>query len=364
VFVAAVAALATQLHADHSTTGLAVFAGLFVPVWWGWMGYTWYATGFDGDDPVFRVGLLAGMLAIAGVSAGVAGAASGDSETFVIAYACLFYVLAALYARTWRQATISRPLAGRLAITNALGATLWLTSLALDEDTRPLVWAAAMLFLTTTFALAPWSRSSDPFDPGHVAERYGLFTIVVLGESIVVTVAGLETGSSLAAVLVAVLGFVVAAAIWWLYFAIFRSMPVHRGVFGRFVWAQGHLLVFAGIAAAAVGVEFAVEAAAAGEPLTPADRLPLGAGLCAYMTALAAIRAANHRADWVVSMRLAVAGALLALAIAGLGLGPLTFVAIVTALLAGEAAIELARIPLRLARSQPAGRVRTRRPRV
>jgi len=38
VFVAAVAALATQLHADHSLAGLAVFAALFVPVWWGWMG--------------------------------------------------------------------------------------------------------------------------------------------------------------------------------------------------------------------------------------------------------------------------------------------------------------------------------------
>jgi len=85
VFVAAVAALATQLHADHSVRGLAVFAGLFIPVWWGWMGYTWYATGFDSDDPVFRLGLLGGMLAIAALSAGVAGAASGDSETFVIA---------------------------------------------------------------------------------------------------------------------------------------------------------------------------------------------------------------------------------------------------------------------------------------
>lgn len=103
-----------------------------------------------------------------------------------------------------------------LAFTNAFGATLWLGSLALDESTRPFMWAGAMLFLTTTFAFAPWSRSSDPFDAGHVAERYGLFTIIVLGESIVVTVAGLQTGSSVAAALVAVLGFVVAAAIWWL----------------------------------------------------------------------------------------------------------------------------------------------------
>lgn len=199
------------------------------------MGYTWYATGFDNDDAGFRVGLLAGMLAIAGVSAGVKGAASGDSQTFVIAYACLFYVLSALYTRTWWQVSPVRPLAGTLAIANALGATFWLASLLFDEGLRPVAWAAAMLFLTMTFALAPWSRASDPFDAGHVAERDGLFTIVVLGESIVVTVAGLQTGSSLTALLIAALGFVIAAAIWWLYFAIFASMPVHRGFVGRLV---------------------------------------------------------------------------------------------------------------------------------
>jgi len=61
VFVVAVAALAHQLHDDHSLTGLAVFAGLFVPVWWAWRGFAWYATGFDTDDRAFRVALLAGM---------------------------------------------------------------------------------------------------------------------------------------------------------------------------------------------------------------------------------------------------------------------------------------------------------------
>jgi len=296
---------------------------------------------------VFRAGLLAGMLAIAALSAGVAGAAGGDSETFVIAYACLLHVLSVLYGRTWLQAPEARPLAAHLGIGNALGATLWLASLALDEGARPVAWAVAMLLLIAAFALAPWSRSVEPYDPGHVAERYGLFTIIVLGESIVVAVAvaGLETGSSVAAALVAALGFVIAAAIWWLYFGIFRSMPIDRGFGSRFVWAQGHLLVFGGIAAAAVGVEFAIEAAAAGEPLELADRLPLGAGLGAYMAALAAIRRASRGADWVVGLRLAGAGAVLALAIAGLGLEPLGFVALVAALVVGEAAIELTRAP-------------------
>jgi low temperature requirement protein LtrA len=148
-----------------------------------------------------------------------------------------------------------------LGVGNAIGATVWLSSLAFPESARPFLRAGATLLLISTFAFATWSLSFRPYHTAHVAERYGLFTIIVLGESIVVTVAGLDTGSNVIAALVAALGFVIAAAIWWLYFSVFRSMPVDHGLGGRFVWAQGHLLVFAGIAPAAVAVEFAVEAA-------------------------------------------------------------------------------------------------------
>jgi low temperature requirement protein LtrA len=58
-FVAAVAALATDLHHDPTAAGGARFAGLFVPVWWAWMGFTWYATAFDTDDVPFRLAMRA-----------------------------------------------------------------------------------------------------------------------------------------------------------------------------------------------------------------------------------------------------------------------------------------------------------------
>lgn len=170
-----------------------------------------------------------------------------------------------------------------------------------------------------------------------------MFTLVVLGESIVVTVGGLDTGSRLDAAMVAVLGFVIAATIWWLYFGIFRSMPVDHGFLGRLVWAQGHLLVFAGISAGAVGIEFATEAAADSRPLELADRLPLGAGIGAYLVALAAIRAVNRRIDWVVGLRMFGATGILIVTGAGLGLAPLSFVATIAVVLVAEAAIELAR---------------------
>ena len=297
VFVAAVAALATQLHEDHSLAGLAVFGGLFVPVWWVWRSYTWYATGFDADDTPSRLALLAAMVGVAALSAGVDGAAHGDSETFVIAYVGLLAILSGLYVRAGRRFAEARALARRYAIGDALGATLWLASLSLDEGARPLIWGAAMVVLIATPLWVLLLPRRAAYDAGHIAERYGLFTIIVLGESVVVTVAGLDTGSSVDAVLIAVLGFMVAATIWWVYFDRFQAMP-GGGRTARFIWAQVHLLIFFGIAAAAVGIEFAVEAAAHEERLELADSLPLGVGLGAYLIAMAAIRWATRDGDW------------------------------------------------------------------
>jgi low temperature requirement protein LtrA len=116
-------------------------------------------------------------------------------------------------------------------------------------------------------------------------------------------------------------------------------MPA-RTVRAGFVWAQGHLLVFARIAAAAVGVEFAVQAAAEHHALSLDERLPLGAGLAAYLVAMAAIRAATNRLDWVVALRAGAAAAGLGLALAG-GLSALALVAITAAVLVVATAIDL-----------------------
>jgi low temperature requirement protein LtrA len=175
------------------------FAGLFVPVWWAWRGFAWYATGFDTDDRTFRCALFSGMLGVGALSAGVHGAAHGNSTAFVIAYAGLLSVLAALYAGAWWRSPGVRPLAARQVIGYGLGATLWLASPALDEGARPLIWGAAMLVLIA-IPLAVLRQPQRAYDAGHIAERYGLFTIIVLGEAVVGTVAGLDTGGNVAAI--------------------------------------------------------------------------------------------------------------------------------------------------------------------
>jgi low temperature requirement protein LtrA len=361
VLVAAVAALADQLHHDHSLTGFAVFAGLFVPVWWIWWGFTWYSSAFNPDDTTNRLALLAAMAGIGAIAVGVPGAAHGHSTTFVVAYASLFALLAALYARAWMLVPAARSLSARYAIGDAAGAAIWLVSLAVGESLRPVVWAVAMLVLMASPVLAAASLPVLSYDARHIAERYGLFTLIVLGESVVATVSGLQARWCTSAVLTALLGLTLAAAIWWLYFDRWRAMPA-GGMRSGYVWAQGHLLVFAGIAATAVGLEFMIEAAADGRDLELADRLPLGAGIASYLVAMALIRSATRRWDWVVGLRLATGGVVLVLSLIG-GIGPLPLVAAVAAIVVAEVAFELHRAPAEPARSRPRLPHELRRPR-
>ena len=96
-FVAAVAALAADLQHDR-------LGGLFVPVWWAWMGYTWYASGFDEDDAVFRGSWFAAMGLVIAMAAGVDTISTGGSGEFAVSYAALQLLLAALFLwHLWRR---------------------------------------------------------------------------------------------------------------------------------------------------------------------------------------------------------------------------------------------------------------------
>src|SRR5919197_1771016 len=109
VLVAAVGALATQLHHDHA---LARFAGLFVCVWWVWWGFTWWSSAFNADGAPDRVALLVAMAGAGALAAGVAGVAHGHSDTFVVAYGGVFVLVAPLYGRAWLRVPAMRSLSG------------------------------------------------------------------------------------------------------------------------------------------------------------------------------------------------------------------------------------------------------------
>jgi len=333
-FVAAVASLADTLHHEPNFGGIVRFAGLFVPVWWAWMGYTWYATAFDNDDGLFRVSYLAAMLAVIVLAATAGAVGVSGSTVFVLAYVVLQLILAALHYRAWRAADPAlRRFCTRYGFGDALGAAVWLSSLAFAEPVRPAIWALGMLVLMITPVVAVHSFRGRAFDPMHIPERYGLFTLIVLGESIVVVVAGAaQSGITPLPALVGAAGFGIAACVWWIYFDSVKALGLRReNLLSSFTWGYGHLLIFAGIAAAAVGVEFAIESAAHDQPLGVAERAALCGGLVAYLLAISGIHAITAlRWDGVLTRRLAAIVGVVVLAVLG---GQLSALALVAALL-------------------------------
>ncbi len=352
VFVVAIAALSVFLH-DHLTLdGFLGFALLLVPVGWAWMSFAYYADQFDTDDTLFRVVMLVAMLASAALAVNVGGALEGSPAGFVIANVVLRALLIGLYAWAWRNATEARPMSACYATGFSVGALIWLASLLAPEPLRYGLWALALLVEMGTPVLGYSTVRSVPGHVSHMPERFGLFTLIVLGESIVVLTSGVvDTSWRPVSALIAADGFTVAACLWWLYFdhvdeeAIGQSFTSGvAGVVRSHVWGYGHLAVWAGIATASVGIEFAITEASEPE-LTAAIRWAMCGGISLYLLAISAIQLATPTSlrGYIVALRLGVAIVVVALAPLGVYLNPLVLVGLLTLLLVGLTAFEVSR---------------------
>src|SRR5512140_1005479 len=113
VFVAAVAQLATSLGQDYSWTGMLRFSVLFVPVWWAWVGHTFYLTRFDPEDMGHRLLTMAQMAAAASLAVHVPAALGATSAGFALSYAAVRFILVAEYLRAGLYIPAVRPLTNR-----------------------------------------------------------------------------------------------------------------------------------------------------------------------------------------------------------------------------------------------------------
>jgi low temperature requirement protein LtrA len=322
VFVVTIAELGNALASDPSAGGFLRFAGLFVPVWWAWAGFTFYADRFDTDDLVYRLVVLVAMFAIAALATGVHDAFAGDPTVFVLAYVVARVVLVGLYARVVRSHAPGRPVASFYGAVFSAGALLWLFSLALPSPWRYAVWG---LVLAVELAAPIYGWRLVPgaaVDPAHMPERFGLLTIIVLGESILAVVLGVSgTSWDAASALAAAGGFVLAAALWWTYFDFLDASMVRRSSVAGLVYMYAHLPLTLGIASLGAGVKLAVLGAGGDDTHAEAGWL-LGLGVAVCMGAMAVIQLATPPSliDTDVLLRLGTGAAALLLV-------PLSFVA-------------------------------------
>ena len=209
VFVVAIAQLADGLAEDPSVHGFLVFAGLFVPVWWAWVGFTFYADRFDTDDPPHRVLMLVGMFTVAVLASVIPEAFHGDTAAFALAYAAVRAVVVLLNARAWWHLPSARPLLNIYIPAFTASVVLFLISAAVEPPYRYWLWALALAIDLGTPIGSGMRIRVVPIHASHIPERVGLFTIIVFGESILGVVIGTTTVSwDLESAAVAALGFV------------------------------------------------------------------------------------------------------------------------------------------------------------
>ena len=341
VFVAAVAQIATTLAEDHSRLGFAEFVGVFIPVAWAWMGFTFYANRFDSDDVIYRAMKSIAMIAVAALAVNSLDATGGHADAFALSYVGVRAVLIALYVRAYRNVDgAARRVTRRFIITFAVGALLWLSSAFAPDSARFFLWGAG-LAVELVAPLTTWGLLGPvPIHAAHIEERFGLFTIIVLGEAILAVVTGAKLGEIHSA-LAAVAALVAALGVWWIYFDFADTSAIHERGARAFVYVYGHLALFAGVAAFGVGAKLAI-GDAGDDSLDAGTRWALCGGLATFLLCLAVFHTAvrTNIADRVPQSRVVAALALLALALAGGALPPLALAAILMAILVTQLVID------------------------
>ena len=345
VFVVAVAQLSNALSADMTLEGFAIFCGLCVPVWWAWGGYTFSADRFDPDDVVHRVLMLAGMFAVAALASTIPDAARGDTAPFALAYVAVRGFVIALNGRAWLHIPAARPLLNVYIPAFSFAAALMLASIAVEPPLRYWVWAVALAVDVGTPLASRARIEAVPVHASHIPERVGLFTLIVLGETVLAVVVGTESVAwNLESGLVAALGFVLAASFWWLYFDYLDGeMLLGRSVWSGQSYLYAHLPLMAGVIALGVGTKYAIKDTS-GSELTDSTRWVLCGGIAMAFGALALIHlaAARSRHDVDVWLRLGVAVGALAIAVFGGDLEPLPVMMLLAALVVCCVSVELA----------------------
>jgi low temperature requirement protein LtrA len=344
VFVVAIAEDGTSLARHVSVQGFLIYLGLFVPIVWAWAGFTFYATRFDTDDVVYRVLTLLGMFGVAALATTVPAVFDGKANGFAIAYTCIRLVIVALYVRARRHVPPARQLTSWFLLLFSGAIVLWLVSLAFPAPWKYAYWGAALALELGAPPRAWRMMRNAPIHPSHVPERYGLLTIIVLGEGVIAVVIGtVDVSWTALSATAAFAGFLVAASLWWLYFEYLDSSVVGQDVLRGMTFVYAHFPIAAGIAAMGVGVRLAVISAAPGPRYDHAGWV-LASGAALAMFGLGVIQLAIGPAvvDADVVLRFATAAGAIVLVAFTNELSPIVILWLVAVGLFAQLLLELA----------------------
>jgi low temperature requirement protein LtrA len=268
VFVVAIAQAAAALHhgiaENHVSDAILSYAMIFFGIWWAWMNFTWFASTYDNNDIPYRLLVFVQMT-------GALIVASGVDLIFVerdLTIPVLGYVVMRVAGVTqWLRAALSDPVHRPAALRYVFGTIIVQITWVLLLFTPDSWHIPGFVILVVVELLLPvWAErpSPTPWHRHHILERYGLFTILVLGETILSTSVAIQTaldaGEMNSDLVATILGALfIVYAMWWLYF----YQPVRHDLMGSgraaFTWAYGHYFIFGATAAVGAGLAVVID---------------------------------------------------------------------------------------------------------
>ncbi|MGE0554295.1 MAG: low temperature requirement protein A [Gemmatimonadales bacterium] len=275
VFVVAIGQAANQLGhlvaGGHYGVAIGGFAFAMFAVIWAWINFSWFASAFDTDDWAYRLATMVQMVGVTILGLGLPpmfhslDAGHGlDSRVIVAGYVVMRVAMVFLWLRAARQSPAHRTACLAYVKTMVLAQLGWVATAFVHLDLGPTaaIYVALLLFELAGPYLAETRHGGTPWHAHHIAERYGLLTIIALGEGVIGTVASLSAvlevqGWSTDAVLVAVAGMGLTFGMWWSYFLLPAGVLLHAHRERAFRWGYGSIPVLASIAATGAGLHVA-----------------------------------------------------------------------------------------------------------
>jgi len=260
-------ALAEHVDLEH----IANFAFLFVIVWWAWLNGTLYHDIHGNNDIRTRVFTFLQMFTVAAMAVFAHDALGDTSIGFALSYAAFQVILTYLWWRTGVHDPNHRPLSSPYVLAFIFTTLIFVLSTFVDPPLRFYLWIGATLFSVLLPFLpigldrgnpdvqAQMELSRTP--TASLVERFGLLTIIVLGEVIVGVVQGVAGHHDLNLEIGAIgaIGMLVAIGLWWLYFDFISHRLPRKGSTWLPIWMYAHLPVTIGVAATGAAVINVIE---------------------------------------------------------------------------------------------------------
>lgn len=287
VLVILVAALAHTLDHHVDAKGVTSYLILGVPVFMVWLGHTIYNQRFETNDVSYRLFTFIQMLFIGAMALFMPHAMDTDGPAFALAYAAARGFLILLWVRAGAYVPAARPLTNFYTLGFGISVLLFVISAFVSAEYRIALWVIALFFdIATPLASLRFQHNLPRLDRHKLAERYGLLTIIVLGESLMVTVNNVGKRETIdgQALFMAGASMWITFMIWWLYFD-----SVARRVPRPIIWTMGiYTYAHFGLILSAMALPAGVfSALSAREEIEPAVRLLGAISLCGTLLFIA-----------------------------------------------------------------------------